>query len=409
MAAKPREIDYTLFFVVFGLIIFGMIMISSVSVYPSFKITSAMVALGKMDAPSNSFYLMRNMIHVFTGLLVFVGIIKTPYTFFERHARSLFILGLASLVAVLFVGDTLNGAKGWLNVPLLPFLLQPVEFVKLILIIYLASFLKKRRERFHTFQYGFFPFSLVVLAVFGLLALQPDFGSILIIAPIALVLFFVGGGNVRYIALALVAMMIFAYSIYAIGKHTTGAKNSLSYISDRIDNFLADNKSLIQNKTINFQTEQGLIAIGSGGFFGLGFGKSIQKFGYLPEVEGDFIFSVIAEELGFFGILVLVGCYLFIAYRGFVIAGLVKDPFAQNAAIGITSWIIVQTFINMGVNLNIIPLTGVTLPFISYGGSSLVSLLIGVGILLNISRYAEIPEARAASRFGRGFGKRRVI
>ncbi|MFB0965153.1 MAG: FtsW/RodA/SpoVE family cell cycle protein [Patescibacteria group bacterium] len=123
----------------------------------------------------------------------------------------------------------------------------------------------------------------------------------------------------------------------------------------------------MSNKTINFQTEQGLIAIGSGGFFGLGFGKSVQKFGYLPEVQGDFIFSVIAEELGFFGIMVLVSSYCYVAYRGYRIARRVDDPFAKYVAVGIVSWILVQSFVNMGVNLNIVPLTGVTLPFVSYG------------------------------------------
>lgn len=130
-----------------------------------------------------------------------------------------------------------------------------------------------------------------------LLAMQPDFGSILLIVPIAVIMFFAGGGNAKHILVSFAIFSLFALTIYGLGKATDGERNTLSYITERIDNFLADNQSSISNKTINFQTEQGLIAIGSGGFFGLGFGKSVQKFGYLPEVQGDFIFSVIAEEL----------------------------------------------------------------------------------------------------------------
>lgn len=187
--------------------------------------------------------------------------------------------------------------------------------------------------------------------------------------------------------------MIFALSIYGLGKHSDPTdRNSFSYITDRVDNFLADNQNAIQNKTINFQTEQGLIAIGSGGFFGLGFGKSIQKFGYLPEVEGDFIFSVISEELGFLGVLFLVSLYLYIGWRGFLIAEATADLFGKYVATGITTLILSQAFINIGVNLNILPLTGITLPFISYGGSSLLSLMLAIGVLLNISRTADYSK-----------------
>lgn len=166
-----------------------------------------------------------------------------------------------------------------------------------------------------------------------------------------------------------------------------GGTSKVSYITQRVDNFLSDNKTSIQNQSINFQTKQGLIAIGSGGFFGLGFGKSVQKFGYLPEVQGDFIFSVIAEELGFFGVLMLLTVFGIIGYRAFQIGLHTEDLFARYAAVGISLWLLTQAFVNIGVNLNILPLTGVTLPFVSYGGSSLISLLIGVGILLNISKH----------------------
>ena len=163
--------------------------------------------------------------------------------------------------------------------------------------------------------------------------------------------------------------------------------------------------SLGSNLGDSFSTiKQALIAIGNGGFFGVGFGKSVQKFGYLPEVQGDTIFAAAAEELGFIRIVILVICYAVIAWRGYHIARRAPDRFSMLVAAGITSWITFQAIVNMGVNLAILPLTGLTLPFVSYGGSSLITTLIGVGILLNISRYAE-PETHSVyrRRIGRAY------
>lgn len=185
--------------------------------------------------------------------------------------------------------------------------------MKFGLVVYLAYFLKKRHSQISDFFNGFLPYMFNFGIVMFLLILQPDFGSILICTPLVVAMFFVGGGNVKHLLASFGVFLVFALSIYGLGKHSSVTnRNSFSYITDRVDNFLADNKNAIQNKSINFQTEQGLIAIGSGGFFGLGFGKSVQKFGYLPEVEGDFIFSVISEELGFVGVLLLVCLYLYI-------------------------------------------------------------------------------------------------
>ncbi len=172
-------------------------------------------------------------------------------------------------MVVLFVGVVYNGARGWINVPFLPFSLQPVEFVKLAAILYFAYFLKRRRSEIASLEGGFFPYMALLASIMFLLALQPDFGSIMLIVPIAVVMFFVGGGNAKHLLASVVAFSIFAFGIYALGKTAEGERNTLSYITERIDNFLSDNQSSIENRTINFQTEQGLIAIGSGGFFGL--------------------------------------------------------------------------------------------------------------------------------------------
>ncbi|QFR39226.1 cell division protein FtsW [Candidatus Gracilibacteria bacterium 28_42_T64] len=387
-----KNVDYRLFFTVLFLIIFGMIMISSVSVYSSFRVTSLMVKAGFIAEGYNHFYVIRNIIHVIVALLGLGVIVKIHYSFFEKYAKYFFIFSLILLLVVLLIGPSWNGARGWINLPFLPFAIQPTEFLKITLILYLAAFLKKYKNHLHSFSDGFIPFMLILGSALFLVGLQPDFGTIMVIVPISVIMFFYAGANIKYLGILFILGVVLSTSVYMGGKYDKSnpeTANKLSYITNRIDNFLSDNKEAIKNKTINYQTEQALIAIGSGGFNGLGFGKSIQKYGYLPEVQGDFIFSVIIEELGFLGGFILLSFYLHIGYRGLYIASKVSDLFGKYVAVGISSWIMIQAFINIGVNLNIVPLTGITLPFISYGGSSLLSLIIALGILLNISRYIE--------------------
>lgn len=388
-----KSIDTTLVFIVITLVIFGMIMISSVSVYPSFKITSQMVAKGILSEPSNSYYLAKNIAHVMIGITLLIIFSKISYTYLEKYSKIILIWSLLVLSVVLFLWVEYNGAKWWLDIPGLPSV-QPVEFAKIWLLIYLAFFIKKKRSLLSDFQEGFIPYFLIVGAIFLLLAIQPDFGSILIIAPVVIALYFIGGWNVRYLGVLFFICLVGASSIYGIGKigASSDNKSKLNYISTRIDNFFQKNETLFSKNVIDdkdYQIKQGLIALWSGGFFGLGFGKSIQKFWYLPEVQGDFVFSVIVEELGFFWALLLLLAYLTIVYRAFTIARFVKDPFGKYLATGIGTLVLVQVFVNIGVNLNVIPLTWVTLPFVSYGGSSLISLMTAVGILLNISRHME--------------------
>ena len=364
-------------------------MISSVSVYSSFKVTSRMVAAGTLGETQNYFYLLRNIFNVLMGTAIMVICSKIPFQFFEKFARHIFIASWIFLAMVFVIGTEYNGAKWWIDLPWLPSL-QPVEFMKIALLIMLAYFLKKRRAVIADTYMGFIPYFFYVWMVFLLLIFQPDFGSILILAPVTIALYFVGWWNLKYIITAIIVALIGASAVYGIGK--IAPSTGVWYISQRIDNFFRDSHDIVETNNRDdkdYQMKQWLIAIGSGGFFGLGFGKSIQKFGYLPEVQWDFIFSVIVEELWFFGALILILMYMMIAYRGFLIARSVKDPFAKYLAIGITIWIVIQASINIGVNLNIVPLTWVTLPFVSYGGSSLFSLMIGIGILLSVSRHME--------------------
>ncbi len=393
---QKKSIDTSLVFLILGLVIFWMIMISSVSVYSSFKVTSKMFADGKIEEANNYFYLLRNMIHVWMGLFAVVIISKIDYTFFERYAKRIFWTTLLFLFIVLFIGSKYNGARWWIDIPWVPFSLQPVEFVKIWLILVLAYFMKKKRSELSDLYNGFIPFFSIVWVVFLLLVFQPDFWSILIIAPITIAMYYIWWGNIRYIFISFLICLVWASTIYGIGKLWGENGNVLSYISKRIDNFFRDGKEIVEKSNPDgkdYQIKQWLLAIGSGGFFGLGFGKSIQKFWYLPEVQWDFIFSVIVEELWFLWAMFLFWIYLWIAFRGFTIARSTKDVFWRYTAFGITMLIITQAFINIWVNLNIVPLTWVTLPFVSYGWSSLFSLMISVWILLSISRHMEYkPE-----------------
>ncbi|MBU0577704.1 putative lipid II flippase FtsW [Patescibacteria group bacterium] len=374
---KNQPIDRVLAIVIFCLLIFGIIMISSVSVYESYQLTSDMVRQGIMDEPTNSFYLWRHFWRAILAIPLWVFAIYFPLTFWKQIALPLFVISLVLLIALFLpgIGANYGTSTSWINIPFLPSV-QPAEIVKLSLIFYLAVWMEKRQELVRSFQYGFIPFTVLLSMVVILLAMQPDFGSVLVIAIVAASMFFAAGGNVLHIFSGALLASLMAYPIIM----------SKEYIRNR---FLAFLNPDLDPLNIGFQIKQALIAIGSGGLFGVGFGKSIQKFGYLPEVQGDTIFAAAAEELGFLRIAFLVLAYGIIAYRGYHIAMHAKDRFSMLIAVGITSWFTFQAIINMGVNLAILPLTGLTLPFISYGGSSLLVSMIAAGILLNISRYAQ--------------------
>ncbi len=375
---RPRQgIDTILAACIFGLVVFGLIVISSVSVFESYQITSIMVKKGLREAPSNDFYLWKHVTRVFLAIPLWIISIYIPYKWWRKIALPLFALSLILMILLFLpgIGANYGTATSWISLKGLPSI-QPAEFAKLGLILYLAIWMEKKEQEVETFQHGFLPFVILMSTVVVLLALQPDFGSVLVITTIAASMFFVAGGNILHLILGGFLASLMAWPIIL----------SKDYIKNR---FLAFINPEIDPLNVGFQIKQALIAIGSGGLFGVGFGQSMQKFGYLPEVQGDTVFSAAAEELGFMRIAVIVGVYLVIAYRGYKIANHAPDRFSMLVATGITSWMVFQAFINIGVNIAILPLTGITLPFISYGGSSLIMTLVATGILLNISKYVQ--------------------
>jgi len=389
-----KSVDYKLFFTVLVLIIFWMIMISSVSVWGSFRVTSNQAAAWFIENAYNHFYVIRNIIHVLVSMVIVWVLVKLKYTYYEKYSRHIFWLAIILLIVVLILWQAYKWARWWISIPWIPFNIQPTEFLKFALIVYLAAFFKQYKQYLHTFYDWFVPFAIVLWVVLLLVWAQPDFWTILVIVPISFMMFFFAWANVKYLSLMFLAWVVIAWWVYIAWDYDpeTGRNlNNLGYITNRIDNFLADNQEAINNKTINYQTEQALIAIGSWWFSGLWFWQSVQKFGYLPEVQWDFIFSVIVEELWFLWAFILMNMYMYIWYRWMRIARYSSDLFAKYAAFWITSWILLQACINIWVNLNIVPLTGITLPFISYWGSSLLSLSFWLALLLSISRDIE-PE-----------------
>lgn len=392
-----KNIDYKLFFTVIALMIFWAIMISSVSVYSSFVVTNKMFLKGLIEAPYNYFYLLRWVSHIFISIFALAIIVKIKPSFFEKWSAYFLFISIILIIVTLFVWDNIKWAKWWLIIPGFPFVIQPTEFVKISMILFLAMMFKKYNHHLKNFKTWFLPYIFTLLATVLLIWMIPDFWTLLILIPVTWLIFLYAWANKKHIATLWILWIVLFWTVYSLWKYdsTNSEKsNKLWYIKQRIDNFFKSNEELFKQKTEKWddrthQTKQWLITIWSWGFSGKWFWQSIQKFWHLPEVQWDFIFAVIIEELWFRWWLLLILTYLYIWYRWLYISNNVKDKFQKYAALWITSWILFQTIINIWVNLNVVPLTWVTLPFISYGWSSLLALSIWVWILLTISRNIE--------------------
>ena len=376
-----RRADFLLLGIALGLSLFGLAMIASVSVYQSYQLTQRFVESGSWVAPSNAFYLWRSFVHMLVALGALGVTSIIPYHFWQRHARTLFLLNMGFLIMLFIpgIGNQYGTARSWLQLGV--FSVQPSEFLKVTLVFYLAVWLQKKESSIATFQEGFIPFVVLLCISTFFVAIQPDLGSFLVFTVIATVMFFVAGGNILHLFLGAGVAGLLGLPVIL----------NKDYIRNRFTVFLHvlfNPDDMTYREGIGFQVYQALIAIGSGGMFGVGYGKSIQKFGYLPEVQSDTIFAAMAEELGFLRLLIVLSLYGIFVYRGYRVARNAPDRFGLLVATGITTCIAFQTLLNICVNLSLFPITGLTLPFISYGGSSLLATLIGVGVLLNISMHS---------------------
>jgi cell division protein FtsW len=317
-----------------------------------------------------------------------------------RHLRYLaipfFVITLALLVAVLIpgIGSEINGSRRWIVISGFGSL-QPAEFAKLAVILYLAHWLDRRGREARTFWNGLVPFGLLVAPGFFLIALEPDLGTAGMYAIIAFSIFFMAGANLLYLTVIGAGALAVAWLMIS----------ATSYQLSRVQTFLDPFRDPLG---AGYNTIQGLLALGLGGITGLGLGESRMKYLYLPAPSTDFIFAIIGEEWGLVGTLAVVALFLVIAYQGYRIAIAAPDTFSGLVACGITTWLVVQACINMMVVTALMPVTGIPLPFISAGGSALTINLAAVGILLSISRETTQTGSLRDAVFGIGRRDRRA-
>jgi cell division protein FtsW len=308
------------------------------------------------------------------GLVAFYLGYKIPYKFWRKYSLYIFI---ASIVITLLVfvpglGIEHGGAKRWIN--FWGFSFQPVEFLKIGFIIYFASWLSWAKNKVKDFKYSILPLLVLLGLIAGILLNQPDTKSIILISVTSLIMLFVSGVPIKYL-LGLFAVFLLGFGILVSFK---------PYLMERVYTFIDPSRD---SSGASWQLQQSLIAIGSGGFGGRGLGQSIQKFNYLPEPQGDSVFAVVGEELGFIGSVLIIILYVLFALRGYRIAYYSPDPFSKLLVIGIISILAFQSFMNIASIIGVFPLTGVPLVFVSHGGTALLLSMGLMGIVLNISQY----------------------
>jgi cell division protein FtsW len=335
--------------------------------------------------PDNNTLINKHVQWLVVGAIALIVTSTVPYTRWRRYSV-LFIVGTALLLMlVLVIAEPINGAKRWLALG--PFSLQPSEMAKLAFVLYLADWCSTKGEKVRDFSNGLVPFGIMLGLLGGLVFVEPDMGTTLVIFSIGITMYFVSGAAIIHMLSGLgLAALTFLL-----------AATLEPYRMQRLLAFM-NPWDPSEQLGINYHTVQSLLALGSGGLTGMGLGASRQKFGWLPEQSTDAIFSVWGQEVGFIGAVLMITLFLVVAWRGFRVAQMAPDGFSALLASGITAWITAQAMINIGAVSGAIPFTGVPLPFVSYGGSSLVITLAGVGLLLNISRSANTtrPDPRPA-------------
>lgn len=346
------------------LIAIGVVMIYS---------ASAIYAYEKMG--DSAYFLKRHLVYVLAGALLGTIVASANLGFIRKHSKRILTVALVLMVLVLIphVGSSSGGARRWFK--LLGFSFQPSEFLKLVLIVYLADFLDRKRESLGDLRHTVLPALVVLGFCSGLVFLQPDLGTAVTLALVSLLLFFAAGFKFTHLlSMVLAALPVLAYAMLA---KPYRRKRILAFFHPWDDPL-----------GVGFQIIQSFLALGSGGIFGVGLGRSQQKLFYLPESHTDFIFSIIGEELGFLGTSAIVILFTVFIFSGMVIVFRSKNLYSQLVGLGLVGLIGFEVLINIGVSLGALPTKGLSLPFISYGGSALIANMIALGLLWNISRQA---------------------
>lgn len=369
--------DVLLTVIIALLLIFGLIMISSAS-----------VVLSQKEIGNPNGYFFKQLYSVFFGIILFFIGLKINYRYWRKLAPLMLLLSIIALIAVFLpgVGVERNGAHRWVNLGFMQF--QPSELTKLSLILYLAVWFENKGLEVKKILSSTIPFILILALIGGLVIKEPDMGTTIVLTMIAGVMYVVAGAKKTHVAVMLVAGI--ATGWYLIKNAPYRMSRFMVFLNPEAD---------VGGR--GYHVNQALLAIGSGGLLGLGFGRSRQKFNYLPEAATDSVFAVTAEELGIIGGVTLLLLFLVFAIRSFTIARNAPDSFSRLVVVGIATWITGQATLNIMAILSLLPLTGVPLPFISYGGSSIIMLLFASGILLNISKHIQKGEEIARSSFWR--------
>jgi cell division protein FtsW len=378
---RAGQPDYHLMVATVMLLIAGLL-----TVYTS----SFAVAYNEYGDPN--YFVARQAVFALIGLAALVFFMRLDYNRLRKLSVPMLAIALVGLLLVLSpLGVEINGAKRWLVIG--PLSVQPSEFAKLAVIVYVAAWLASRGQDIKQFSLGFVPFVLMLSVVGALIIAEPDMGTTVIIVLVACTLFFVAGAPITHLGLLLGAGSALSYLVIT----------TREYQLDRLASYFRPEDD---PEGFGFQIIQLLIALGSGGPLGIGWAESRQKHLYLPGAHTDGVFAILGEEIGFIGLMGVLALFGFFLFRALKVTLKSNDNFALLLGVGMIAWISYQTLINIAGITRTIPLTGVPLPFLSYGGSALISLMAGVGILLSVSRFsngtkyreAKKPKARAAAR-----------
>lgn len=364
---RQHKPDYTLISLIFVILAFGLIMLSSASSVASFR-----------NFSNSYYYLWHNFTRgVIPGLILFFIAARTSYYKWQKAALSLFVFSLILMILIFVpgIGATHGTARSWIH--FLGFSFQPSELLKLTLILYLAYLFSRRDKKVESTAEGFAPMLIILGVISGLLILQPDIGTLMILVLIGLAIYFVAGAYLWH---------LITFGLIGIGG-VIGLIAIAPYRLARFTAFLDPSKDPLG---IGYHINQALIAVGSGRFFGVGLGQSRQKFAYLPEVYCDSIFAIIGEELGFLFAALVVLAFVFLVVKGFEIARKADSDFGKYVAFGVSFWFAVQAVVNIMSMISLMPMTGVPLPFISYGGTAMAVNLLAAGILVNISKFTKV-------------------
>ena len=352
--------DYWLFLAAAGLIVVGMLMVYSTT-----------FDYGLRFQDQATYYFNRQFIALLLGVAVGLVFLRFDYHVLRRLSIPFLSITLLMLLIVLLFGDAIFGARRGLYAGSY----QPSEIAKLVTIMYIAHWVSSKGDRIKQLTYGLVPFSVITGVVCALIVLQPDLGTAILVAGICFTLFFVAGADLRQFAIAgVLGGAIFLFLV-----------TTLPHAAARVDLY---REALRDPITAGWHVQQSVVALGTGGIFGQGLGESTQKFGPLPAAHTDGVFAILGEEMGLIGCLVVIGLFAMLVWRGLRTATRARDGYGFLLAVGVTIWLGFQAFINMAVITAVVPFTGMPLPFMSYGGSSMAISVIGIAILLNISRDA---------------------